>query len=246
MFKSEQTVPVTCSSPTRIVLDNLGNEKNGNWCWCEPTCLYLESLPGVLNAWAEWVCEHKVQHTWLWPMWPLTLTPVAFDLDQFDPGPWTHYLFLSSLNSGPVTIDNRWKVMHHKHRLKKTHSSCVLIFAKVWRPDSKKKIMIYRLFFYFPVPPTPKKCLGAGMSTKNQMSVAISYCIMYYWYYQYCVPTSISQSALELVAAVADVRPVVRRKTYCFFLYSSPVRNFSCSAWNIRTTSPWKGMVSSS
>ena len=55
--------------------------------------------------------------------------------------------------------------------------------------------------------------------------------------------TSTSHKALELVAAVADVRPVVLRKTYCFFLYSSPVRNFSCSAWNIRTTSPWKSPV---
>jgi len=52
--------------------------------------------------------------------------------------------------------------------------------------------------------------------------------------------TSTSQSALELVADVAVVRPVVRRNTYCFFLYSSPVRNFSCSAWNNRTTSPCK------
>ena len=51
--------------------------------------------------------------------------------------------------------------------------------------------------------------------------------------------TSISHKALELVAAVADVRPVVRRNTYCFFLYSSPVRNFSCSAWKSRTTSPY-------
>ena len=51
--------------------------------------------------------------------------------------------------------------------------------------------------------------------------------------------TSTSQRALELVAAVADVRPVVRRKTCCFFLYSSPVKNFSCSAWNSLTTSPW-------
>ena len=37
---------------------------------------------------------------------------------------------------------------------------------------------------------------------------------------------------------MADVLPVVRRNTYCFFLYSSPVKNFSCSAWNMRTTSP--------
>ena len=50
--------------------------------------------------------------------------------------------------------------------------------------------------------------------------------------------TSTSQSAFELVADVAVVRPVVRRNTHCFFLYSSPVRNFSCSAWNNRTTSP--------
>ena len=51
--------------------------------------------------------------------------------------------------------------------------------------------------------------------------------------------TSISHRALLLVAEVADCRPVVRRKTYCFFLWSSHVRNFSCSAWNNRTTSPW-------
>lgn len=52
--------------------------------------------------------------------------------------------------------------------------------------------------------------------------------------------TSISQRALLLVAEVADCRPVVRRKTYCFLLWSSHVRNFSCSAWNSRTTSPWR------
>lgn len=52
--------------------------------------------------------------------------------------------------------------------------------------------------------------------------------------------TSISHRALLLVAEVADCRPVVRRKTYCFFLWSSHVRNFSCSAWNNRTTSPWR------
>jgi len=53
--------------------------------------------------------------------------------------------------------------------------------------------------------------------------------------------TSISHKALLLVAEVADCRPVVRRKTYCFFLWSSHVRNFSCSAWNNRTTSPCRG-----
>lgn len=53
--------------------------------------------------------------------------------------------------------------------------------------------------------------------------------------------TSISHRALLLVAEVADCLPVVRRKTYCFFLWSSHVRNFSCSAWNNRTTSPWEG-----
>ncbi len=42
--------------------------------------------------------------------------------------------------------------------------------------------------------------------------------------------TSISQRALELVAEVADCRSVVLRKTCCCFLYSSQVRNFSCSA----------------
>lgn len=55
---------------------------------------------------------------------------------------------------------------------------------------------------------------------------------------QHMKTTSTSHNALELVAAVAEVLPVVRRKTYCCFLYSSPVRNFSCSAWNRRTTSP--------
>lgn len=52
--------------------------------------------------------------------------------------------------------------------------------------------------------------------------------------------TSTSHNALLLVAEVADWRPVVRRKTYCFFRWSSQVRNFSCSAWNSRTTSPWE------
>lgn len=52
------------------------------------------------------------------------------------------------------------------------------------------------------------------------------------------VLTSTSHSALLLVAEVADCRPVVLRKTYCFFLWSSHVRNFSCSAWNSLTTSP--------
>lgn len=50
--------------------------------------------------------------------------------------------------------------------------------------------------------------------------------------------TSTSQRALELVAEVADWRSVVRRKTCSLPLYSSHVRNFSCSAWNSRTTSP--------
>ena len=50
--------------------------------------------------------------------------------------------------------------------------------------------------------------------------------------------TSTSQSALELVAAKAVARAVVRRNTYCLSWYSSPVRNFCCSAWNRRTTSP--------
>ena len=40
------------------------------------------------------------------------------------------------------------------------------------------------------------------------------------------------------MADVAEVRPVVLRNRYCFLLYSSHVRNFSCSAWNSRTTSP--------
>lgn len=50
--------------------------------------------------------------------------------------------------------------------------------------------------------------------------------------------TSTSQRALELVAEVADWRSVVRRNTCSLPLYSSHVRNFSCSAWNSRTTSP--------
>lgn len=50
--------------------------------------------------------------------------------------------------------------------------------------------------------------------------------------------TSTSHRAFELVADVADCRPVVLRKTCCFFLCSSQVRNFSCSAWNSLTTSP--------
>lgn len=37
---------------------------------------------------------------------------------------------------------------------------------------------------------------------------------------------------------MADCLPVVLRKTCCFFLCSSQVRNFSCSAWNNLTTSP--------
>lgn len=50
--------------------------------------------------------------------------------------------------------------------------------------------------------------------------------------------TSTSQSALELVAEVADWRSVVLRNTCSLPLYSSQVRNFSCSAWKSRTTSP--------
>lgn len=38
---------------------------------------------------------------------------------------------------------------------------------------------------------------------------------------------------------MADWRNVVRRKMCCFFSYSSQVRNFSCSAWNSLTTSPY-------
>jgi hypothetical protein len=50
--------------------------------------------------------------------------------------------------------------------------------------------------------------------------------------------TSTSHKALELVADVAVVLPVVLRNTNDFFLYSSIVKNFSCSAWKSRTTSP--------
>lgn len=55
--------------------------------------------------------------------------------------------------------------------------------------------------------------------------------------------TSTSQRALELVAEVADWRSVVRRNTCSLPLYSSHVRNFSCSAWNSRTTSPCRQRV---
>lgn len=51
--------------------------------------------------------------------------------------------------------------------------------------------------------------------------------------------TSTSHRALELVAEVADCLRVVRRKTCSLPLYSSQVRNFSCSAWKSLTTSPW-------
>lgn len=57
--------------------------------------------------------------------------------------------------------------------------------------------------------------------------------------------TSTSHKALLLVAAVADVLPVVRKNTCCFFSYSSIVRNFSCSAWNKRITSPPLRILSS-
>lgn len=57
---------------------------------------------------------------------------------------------------------------------------------------------------------------------------------------QITIITSTSHRALELVAEVADCRNVVLRKTCCRFMYSSQVRNFSCSAWNSLTTSPWK------
>lgn len=57
--------------------------------------------------------------------------------------------------------------------------------------------------------------------------------------------TSTSQRALELVADVADWRSVVRRNTCSLPLYSSHVRNFSCSAWNSRTTSPCRQAVGS-
>lgn len=57
--------------------------------------------------------------------------------------------------------------------------------------------------------------------------------------------TSTSHKALLDVADVAEVLAVNLRKTTCFFLYSSIVRNFSCSAWNNRTTSPPFRMLSS-
>ncbi len=51
--------------------------------------------------------------------------------------------------------------------------------------------------------------------------------------------TSTSHIALELVASVFWERPEVRRNTLRLSPYLSAVRNFSCSAWNMRTTSPW-------
>ena len=51
-------------------------------------------------------------------------------------------------------------------------------------------------------------------------------------------PTSTSHRALDDMAEAADVLAVRRKKTLCFFLYSSIVKNFSCSAWKSRTTSP--------
>ena len=50
--------------------------------------------------------------------------------------------------------------------------------------------------------------------------------------------TSTSHKALDDMADVAEVLAVKRRNTLCFFLYSSIVRNFSCSAWKSLTTSP--------
>ena len=50
--------------------------------------------------------------------------------------------------------------------------------------------------------------------------------------------TSTSHKDLLEVAEVAVVRAVNLKKTFCFFLYSSMVKNFSCSAWKSRTTSP--------
>ena len=50
--------------------------------------------------------------------------------------------------------------------------------------------------------------------------------------------TSTSHKALLEMADVAEVLAVNLRKTFCFFLYSSMVKNFSCSAWKRRTTSP--------
>ena len=54
-------------------------------------------------------------------------------------------------------------------------------------------------------------------------------------------PTSTSQSAFELVASVFLPLPVVLRNTLWVSSIPlvSPVRNFSCSAWNSRTMSPW-------
>lgn len=75
-------------------------------------------------------------------------------------------------------------------------------------------------------------------NNKPASLVTLSYWYKYLLKARKYLHTSISQSAFELVAEVADWRKVVRRKMYCFFSYSSQVRNFSCSAWNNRTTSP--------
>ena len=55
-------------------------------------------------------------------------------------------------------------------------------------------------------------------------------------------PTSTSQRAFELVASVFLPLPVVLRNTLWVSSIPlvSPVRNFSCSAWNSRTMSPWE------
>lgn len=58
-------------------------------------------------------------------------------------------------------------------------------------------------------------------------------------------PTSTSHKALLEVAEVAEVLAVNLRNTFCFFLCSSMVKNFSCSAWNSLTTSPPLRMLSS-
>ena len=50
--------------------------------------------------------------------------------------------------------------------------------------------------------------------------------------------TSTSHMALELVASVFLDRPDVLRNTFRPTPCLSHVRNFSCSAWNSRTTSP--------
>ena len=81
-------------------------------------------------------------------------------------------------------------------------------------------------------------CVGACVGACVCLCVCVLVHVLVCWCV--CGRTSTSHRALELVAEVADWRSVVRRNTWFFPRYSSHVRNFSCSAWNRRTTSPWQ------